>query len=409
MRHLQIGALLFCVLGVAPSNAPAQTPSPSPEPSATNAEAAAIALARGRIDAMLRTGHADPAWFSESFLAQIPVAKVDQIIGSIEDSVGAYQSLEFTPEAFVAHFAKGTYEVLIRLDEDNKINYLLFRPTVTGLDGALHALEPQSGTLSYVIIEAGRQVAALNASAPLAVGSAFKLAVLNALRDEVSRGRRHWADVVPLREGWKSLPSGVIRTWPSGTPITLATYATQMVSISDNTAADTLVHLVGPRALQPYAFGNDPFLTTREAFILKSSAGVALRAAYDAAATPQARAAILSRADALPLPQLSELMTAPDLAIEWHYSVQSLCSLMQRVADMPLMQVNPGAASSGDFRAVAYKGGSDLGVINMTTMVTTKRGTHICFSATANDPSHDVDDTAFESAYATALTYLAAR
>lgn len=134
-----------------------------------------------------------------------------------------------------------------------------------------------------------------------------------------------------------------------------------------------------------------------------------LRVAFDAASTEQARADVLSRVDALPLPQIAQLMVTPDLNVEWHYSVQDLCSLMQRVQGMPLMQVNPGVASPGTFRSVAYKGGSDLGAINMTTSVTTKRGTHICFSATANDPSHDVDDSAFELAYGAALADLAAR
>lgn len=409
MRYLLAVVLLFCVLGTAPPSAPATTPSPNPQPSAASAQAAAIALTRDRIDTMLRTGHADPAWFSQTFLAQIPATKVDQIIAGVENELGAYQSVEFTPQAFVAHFTKGTFDILIRLDADNKIDYLLFRPPVTGLEGALRALEPSGGTLSYVIIVEGRPVAALNASAPLAVGSAFKLAVLNALRDEVSRGRRRWADVVPLRGSWKSLPSGVIRTWPSGTPITLATYATQMISISDNTAADTLVHVLGQRALKAYAFGNAPFLTTREAFILKSSVGAGLRAAYDAAPTEQARSALLSRVDALPLPQIAQVTTTPDLDIEWHYSVRDLCSLMEGVRDMPLMQVNPGVASAGEFREVAYKGGNDFGAINLTTTVTTKRGTHICFSATANDTSQDVDDTAFESAYSDVLAFLAAR
>jgi hypothetical protein len=85
---------------------------------------------------MLRTGHADPAWFSQSFLAQAPASQVDQAIGSVENAIGAYQSLEFTPEAFVAHFAKGTYDILIHLDSDNQIDGLLFRPPATSANAA---------------------------------------------------------------------------------------------------------------------------------------------------------------------------------------------------------------------------------------------------------------------------------
>ncbi len=77
---------------------------------------------------MLRTGHADPAWFSATFLAEIPASKVDDIIAGLKAPVGEYRSLEFTPEKFIAHFAKGTDDVLIHLDVANKIDGLLFRP-----------------------------------------------------------------------------------------------------------------------------------------------------------------------------------------------------------------------------------------------------------------------------------------
>ena len=80
---------------------------------------------------------------------------------------------------------------------------------------------------------------------------------------------------------------------------------------------------------------------------------------------------------------------------------------MARVSDISLMSIDPGAASPGAFQHVAYKGGSDIGIFNLTTMVTTQRGSHICFSATLNDPKHAIDETSFGMAYATALNYLA--
>ena len=40
-----------------------------------------------------------------------------------------------------------------------------------------------------------------------------------------------------------SLPSGITQSWPAGSPVTLQTLATLMISISDNTATDTLVTL----------------------------------------------------------------------------------------------------------------------------------------------------------------------
>jgi hypothetical protein len=79
---------------------------------------------------MLRSGHSDAAWFSASFLAQIPTSKVDEIVATLKNSLGAYQSVEYTPTKFIAHFAKGTDDVLIHLDADLKIDGLFFRAPV---------------------------------------------------------------------------------------------------------------------------------------------------------------------------------------------------------------------------------------------------------------------------------------
>jgi len=107
------------------------------------------------------------------------------------------------------------------------------------------------------------------------------------------------------------------------------------------------------------------------------------------------------------LPRAGEVIAEPLLDLEWHYSVRELCALMDRVADLPLMTINAGVADPGAFRRVAYKGGSDSGVVNLTTHVTTRRGTQICFSATVNDATKPVDESALFSAYGAVLGALA--
>ncbi len=400
--------LALALVAVSLARAAAQSPAPSPSPAPT----ATSELARERVDGLLRTGHAEPAWFSASFLAQVSTAQIDAILAQLGTALGAYERVDGARGDYVARFAKGTDEVQVHLDAAGRIDGLFFKPPkprAVSLDDALRSLRPASGTLSYVIVEGAAERAALEPAVPLAVGSAFKLAVLAAVRDEIARGRRHWSDIVPLDQRWKSLPSGVLRAWPNGTPITLATYAAEMISISDNTAADALVRLAGPAALARYAGPNAPFLTTRETFVLKSDPGAVARAAYLAAASPAARAEVLRRVDGMPLPPLSALDPKPILAIEWHYSVRELCGLMSRVADLPLMSINPGVADAGAFAQVAFKGGSDTGVINLTTQVTTKRGTRLCVSATLNDAAKAVDDSAFAAAYGSVLGALAER
>jgi hypothetical protein len=79
---------------------------------------------------------------------------------------------------------------------------------------------------------------------------------------------------------------------------------------------------------------------------------------------------------------------------------------MWKVASLPLMSVNPGVADAKDFSHVAYKGGSDAGVLNLTTAVTTRRGMRRCFSATVNATTA-IDETTFELRYGAALRTLA--
>jgi hypothetical protein len=123
MRPFVVVILAFLFITATAAGRTDTAPSPAPSGSP-------IAIATDRIDTMLRTGHADPAWFSDSFLAQIPASKVDEIVASLTPTLGKYERVEFTPDAFIAHFDKGTDNVLIHLDADNKIDGLLFKPPV---------------------------------------------------------------------------------------------------------------------------------------------------------------------------------------------------------------------------------------------------------------------------------------
>ncbi|MBV8491393.1 MAG: hypothetical protein JO199_12780, partial [Candidatus Eremiobacteraeota bacterium] len=204
MRTL-IGTLVIVLFLATPTASPAQGTAPSPP--VAPSQASAIEVARDRLDAMLRTGHADPTWFADSFLAQVPASKIDEIVASLTGALGTYERIEFAQTRFVAHFASGTDDILIRLDGDDKIVGLFFKQAVrsaASLDEALHALGQMTGSVSYTILEAnGAEKAGLNATTPMAVGSAFKLAVLNALVERIGKGTRHWNDVVELDDRWK--------------------------------------------------------------------------------------------------------------------------------------------------------------------------------------------------------------
>jgi hypothetical protein len=56
--------------------------------------------------------------------------------------------------------------------------------------------------------------------------------------------------------------------------------------------------------------------------------------------------------------------------VEWFFSTRELCALMAEVRGQPLMQVNPGVANPEDWETISFKGGSEPGVLNLTTALT---------------------------------------
>ena len=106
-----------------------------------------------------------------------------------------------------------------------------------------------------------------------------------------------------------------------------------------------------------------------------------------------------------PLPAVETYPKEPTaLDVEWFFSARDLCKLMGRVADLPLMTINPGLAKKSDWDRVAFKGGSEPGVMSMTTWLE-KGGKKHCVSATWNAPAK-LDEAAFHAAYGRAIAAL---
>ena len=81
---------------------------------------------------------------------------------------------------------------------------------------------------------------------------------------------------------------------------------------------------------------------------------------------------------------------------------------MQQVHDLPAMHVNPGFANSKDWQSVAYIGGFEPGVLNLTSIVTARGGTTYCVSATWNNAAL-LDELRCESLYGSLLRELRQR
>lgn len=158
-----------------------------------------------------------------------------------------------------------------------------------------------------------------------------------------------------------------------------------MISISDNTATDALIHLLGRERVEAHAPGNRPFLTTREAFVLKDPHRQDLLERHRAADGGRRRS-ILEETRERDLPRADIFAGGPlALDVEWFFSARDLCDLMARVEDLPLMGINPGVADPGIWYRVAFKGGSAPGVLNLTTGLVVGAGTFHCVAAAWND------------------------
>jgi hypothetical protein len=268
-----------------------------------------------------------------------------------------------------------------------------------------------AATLSSSGIES---IAALHPDSALALGSTFKLYVLARLLKEINEGKRHWNDVIYLDSNSRAFPSGQMHTWPNNSPVTLATAATLMISISDNTAADLLLHTLGRENVESmvresgntHAERDVPFLTVLETWKLKSN-DMRLGKEYLHRST-DARRQFLDR-EVARFPRDSITLGGGVSAIdrlEWFASPRDIAALFRYILDnsqsgegravRDILAVNPGLSEKTRWQYIGYKGGSEPGVLNMSYLLESKSGTWYVLTGSWNDPNHSLKDDDFE-------------
>jgi beta-lactamase class A len=275
------------------------------------------------------------------------------------------------------------------------------------------------------------EVQGLGADSPMPLGSLFKIYVLGALAADVASGRTAWTDPVTIQDSSKSLPSGVLQDQPDGSMFSVAEVAGDMISISDNTAADHLIRLVGRERVEAYlpSMGHSnpaldiPFLTTREMFQLKLGPADD-RAAFLAANTAQRRQLLDGDYDLRPLPDLAAAAAwvspiAVD-TLEWFASPADLCrafASLEKLAAGPtgdtvstILAMNPGAPLDRQvFSYVGYKGGSEPGVLTLAWLLRRAvDGQWVVATVGFADPVNPIDET-LGTYYAIATAQMAGR
>ncbi|KAF0245665.1 MAG: hypothetical protein FD180_1385 [Planctomycetota bacterium] len=355
--------------------------------------------------------------FSEEFLEAVPSKQIhDLFVQGFKDhgKVVEVRPLDRDGESSgrfdfaLSDRSVVTVTLNIEAEEPYRITGLFLGPArvpMETMEDVVAALKQFPGKMSFKAVRLGdapKTIAELEPDRQLAIGSAFKLYVLGALVED----KRKWDEVVTLKEAWKSLPSGVMQNWPANAPVTLHTLAVEMISISDNTAADHLLFAAGREKVEKAmdAMGNAdaaksrPFLSTCELFKLRSSKD--LRKAY-LKADEAGRRAMLDR-EIKAFERSKVAMWAKPGAIskiEWFASGADLCKAMDWFrkqndeAALGVLAVNRGLDIRKDvWPYCGFEGGSEPGVLNLTYLLKRDDGAWFAASFGWNDTKDPVQE-----------------
>lgn len=272
---------------------------------------------------------------------------------------------------------------------------------------------------------------------PVSVASQFKILVLAKACEQLAEGSWKESQRLPIQPADRSFPSGVLHMLEPGLQPTIADLLGLMISISDNTATDTLIHALGRSAIEDrmeaWGFKAKPvLLTTAEMFGLTVGVG-------GVPADPAQREAYLRTLDRGKLYQvagqaLAALSADRDKAeqlvgdyyakadyaaqsklshvLDWRMTTAELADFYRRVGtrtfgspetsafiEKYLKKGGPGmiAAMVQEDPRVQFavrKGGSDIGIVGDGGYITLKDGRHIVLAVTVNELPAEVDENA---------------
>ena len=398
-------------------------------PAPTAAAATAFEQRAAQLVALFEGGVAYDEYFDTGFQAAVSEAQFQAMRDSLVAQYGRVlrvenlRSTDGRSGTLDLRFEKGVAAVTLDVGADRNRRVAGLRLSDVTMDGdsfpAVAAdIAALPGRTGFLVAEIdGRTITPLAAARPdtqLAVGSTFKLYVLDELAAQVAAGKRRWSDVVPLSHA--SFSSAATANWPANTPVTLQTLANWMISVSDNGATDTLIHLLGRDAIETRMTRaghsepsrNIPFLTTVEAFALKGNNFTAAREAFIGADDRMQRRVIADHRDRLILSNVDGVSFSggPRFIddLEWFASpndvARAMIDLRARRSDTALsaLAINNGVgpAAAAGWRWLGYKGGSELGVMSMSLLGQRKSdGKWFVVTASWNNADAALDEPRF--------------
>lgn len=371
--------------------------------------------------------------FSSEFLKAVPQAQLMRLASDLQAANGkltgfdALVSIAPTVARFRLRFERATAVASMQIESAAPHRIVGFRiasvtpigDTPAKIVSDFAALKHGGGFAVTRLTGDGTMPAlAHRADEQFAIGSAFKLWVLEALAEDIETGRLRWDQAVPL--GPPSLPSGQTQDWPKSSPVTVHSLAVLMIAISDNTATDTLIGLIGRERIEARlaATGHSqpgsmrPFLTTAEAFGLKADAGQ-IAGAYARASDADKRKLLSTlpkgwppgpERNAVTAAMASEKPMAID-AVEWFASpndVVRVLDALRRRADPRVREILAVAPHLPEhvksrFAYAGYKGGSEPGVLNLSWLIETETGAWYAVTASWNNTAAPLNNADLEA------------
>ncbi len=366
----------------------------------------------------------DPERFASAFLAQVPADQLGTVFRSIGPGPWVVSDVQASGPGTAGALLSGPEVRIIAfvaLDRDDLITQLSFRPveltdppsTLAELTGRLAETAERPSYLVADVTDDGTclPVVALDADRPAPLGSVFKLYVLGAVARAVADGELTWDQPVTIRDELDSLPTGTTQDQPAGTTVEVAKLARRMIEISDNTATDHLIDLVGGDAVEAALaeLGHSdpavtlPFPTTRELFVVKADPDLLAR--YEAADEAARRELLANEVAAAALPTLDDAWTEPRAVttVEWFASPLDVCRALvalDDLADRPglepvgeILSANPGVpVDPARYDRVLFKGGSEPGVLYAAWLAKRPDGSRVVVTGGLADTAKPIDE-----------------
>lgn len=407
-------SLCICLLLIACDGADDEAPTMTVDPAMDAAHAREqlewlTGLLNGPADAI--TEEEVTPHFDASFLGQVPAPVVVSTLRTLARQLAPVNvmSTEDLADGSVQQVVEGAAQMLFRLqllapDPSGSITGLLFLaapeldPALRDfavIDERLQATAARSSLLIATVDgERCSPLQAARADAQLPLAGVSKLFVLGALVARVEAGESNWTDEVAIRDDWRSPPTGELNSLLAGTPVQLGSLADAMIAINDNSATDHLLQLTGRPQVEaalttlghsePAA--NTPFLTSRDALLLKLAASDEEQQQYVDASADERRRLVDEVYPGLTVPDDMDQRvldwTTPRLldSVGWFGSATDVCNAMAWLRSasergpgtraLRSLSINPGLTIDREpFSYIGFKGGAEPGALAVSWLL----------------------------------------